>query len=268
MAAALCHDLVDSIISNNCDEVSLSGNHQCCLLMKNNIQALEKEVKSLTEIINILSEELKHDDTTNEVRKADCTYADKLKSNNTMSCKCDQMKPKLLVAQNELSSVKTVTDIISEELKSMKQTTYMNMFPTISCSSVKSSKSTASSIPNPTHSKPRTVNYSQYSIPTANRFDILSNYQDLQLNEPGCSPDLYCPPRSQPKTSNIQYRSLYRKKLPRGNTATTPSLYPQDNHNLQKTVKNEDSIGFIPTIVNGVTSVTTNQETEREASGV
>jgi hypothetical protein len=50
--------------------------------MKNNTQALEKEVKSLTEIINILSEELKYNDTTEEVRKADCTCADKLKAIN------------------------------------------------------------------------------------------------------------------------------------------------------------------------------------------
>jgi hypothetical protein len=86
--SAHCHDLVDSLISDNCEEVSLSGNHQCCVLMKNNIQALEKEIKSLTEIINILSEQLKYD-IPEEVRKADCTYADKLKSKNTISCHCD-----------------------------------------------------------------------------------------------------------------------------------------------------------------------------------
>jgi len=50
MAAALRHDYVDALISDNCDGVSLSDDHQCCPLMKNNIQALEKEVKSLTEI--------------------------------------------------------------------------------------------------------------------------------------------------------------------------------------------------------------------------
>jgi hypothetical protein len=46
---------------------------------KNNIQTLEKEVKSLTEIVNLLNEDLKYNDTTEEVRKTDCTYADKLK---------------------------------------------------------------------------------------------------------------------------------------------------------------------------------------------
>jgi len=37
-----------------------------------NIQTLEKEATSLTEIINILSEELRYNGTTEEVRKADC----------------------------------------------------------------------------------------------------------------------------------------------------------------------------------------------------
>ena len=157
---------------------------------------------------------MKYNDTTDEVRKADCTYADKLKANNTKSCKCNQIKPQLLTTQEELSSVKTITDIISEELKCMKQTTCKNLFPAISCSNVTSSKSMASSIPNSTHSKPRTANYSQYSIPTANRFDILSNCQDLQFNDPECPSEPDCPSRSLPKTSNIQYRSFYRKKLP------------------------------------------------------
>jgi hypothetical protein len=236
--------------------------------MKNKIQALEKKIKSLTEIINILSEELKYN-TTEEVKNADCMYADKFKSKNMISGNCDQIKPQLPVAQKELfSSVKTITDTIREELKCMKQTTYKNLSPAISCSSFKSSNSMASSIPNPTYSKTRAADYSQYSIPTANRFDILSNYQELQHNEPECSPDLQCPPRSLPKTSNIQHSSLYLKKLPQKNATTTPSHYPFDNHILQKIVNNEDSLSFIPTIVNGVTSTTTNQETAQEASEV
>jgi len=47
--------------------------------MKNNIQAFEKEAKSLTEIINILVDELKYDDATEEAMKADCLCANKLK---------------------------------------------------------------------------------------------------------------------------------------------------------------------------------------------
>jgi len=107
---------------------------------------LEKEAKSLTEIINTLSEELRYNGTTEEVRKADCLCADKFKSKNTISCSCDQIKPQLLVVQYQHSSVKTITDTIREELESMKQTTYKNLFPAISSSGVKSRNSMASPI--------------------------------------------------------------------------------------------------------------------------
>jgi hypothetical protein len=103
--------------------------------MENNIQTLENEVKSLTKIVNLLSEDLKYIDTTKEVRKADCTYADKLKSNNTLSCNCDRIKSQLIVAQSELKSVKTIIDIISKEIKYIKQ---RNSFPSVRCSSTKS----------------------------------------------------------------------------------------------------------------------------------
>ena len=143
---ALCQDFAWTILSNNCKEASLSGNHQCYILLKNNFRPLEKEAKSLTEIINTLSEELRYNGTTEEVRKADCLCADKLKSKNTISCSCDQIKPQPLVVQYQHSSVKTITDTIREELESMKQTTYKNLFPAISSSGVKSRNSMASPI--------------------------------------------------------------------------------------------------------------------------
>jgi len=117
MAAAISQDFVSSLISDNWEEVSHCGNHQCCLLMKNNIQALEKEVKSLTEIINILSEKWKHNETTEEVRMADGTYADKRKLINTINSNCDQMKPQLLVAQKEICSLKAIIDLLRRSQK-------------------------------------------------------------------------------------------------------------------------------------------------------
>jgi hypothetical protein len=268
MAAAISQDFVSSLISDKWEEVSHCGNHQCCLLMKNNIQALEKEVKSLTEIINILSEKWKHNETTEEVRMADGTYADKRKLINTINCNCDKIKPQLLLAQKEICSLKAIIDLLREDLKSMIQTTNMNMFPVSSCSNDKLNKYTATSEPKPMHSKTRTKDYSQYSIPTMNRFDILSNYQELQYNKPEYTSDLDCSLRSFPKTRNSQHKSLYLKKLSRRNVTTTQSYYPLDKHNLNKTVMKEDGINHIPTIVNGVTSKTTNQETKLEASEV
>ena len=236
--------------------------------MKNNIQALEKEVKSLRDIINILSEEWKRNETTEEVRMADGTYTDKRKLINTINCNCDQIKPQLLVAQKEICSLKAIIDLLREDLKSMIQTTNMNMFPVSSCSNDKLNKYTATSEPKPMHSKTRTKDYSQYSIPTMNRFDILSNYQELQYNKPEYTSDLDCSLRSFPKTRNSHHKSLYLKKLSRRNVTTTQSYYPLDNHNLNRTVTKEDGLNQIPTVVNSVTSTTTNQETKLEVSDV
>jgi hypothetical protein len=49
--------------------------------MQEHIQALEREIKSLTEIVKILNAERNSDATIDEVRKTNCTYADKLKAN-------------------------------------------------------------------------------------------------------------------------------------------------------------------------------------------
>ena len=46
---------------------------QCCVLMKSEIQALENEVKSLTEIINILKDETKSVHASKEDCKFTCT---------------------------------------------------------------------------------------------------------------------------------------------------------------------------------------------------
>ena len=79
IAAARSHGCEDTLLSDNGEEASFSVNYRSCLLMKNNIQAFEKEAKSLTEIINILVDELKYDDATEEAMKADCLCANKLK---------------------------------------------------------------------------------------------------------------------------------------------------------------------------------------------
>jgi len=64
----------------------------------------------------------------------------------------------------------------------------------------------ASPIFNPMHSKTWTADKSQYSIPTSNRFDILSNYPESRYNESEWSPDLDYLPRNLPKTNKLQHR--------------------------------------------------------------
>jgi hypothetical protein len=121
MAAATSQVSVNGIISDDRDDVSCGDSLQCCLLMKKNIQALEKEIGSLMEVIKVLSEELKFNDSTDGVRKTACSYADILKENNMINCKCDQIKPQLLATQNELSSMKTITNIIVKNSKTGKK---------------------------------------------------------------------------------------------------------------------------------------------------
>jgi aspartate/glutamate racemase len=86
---------------------------QCCSLMKHDVQALENEVRSKTEIINIIRDELKFIRAYKEDRKSYSTYAEKLKTSNKQCCKCTQLESQLQVALNELSSVKLITNILS-----------------------------------------------------------------------------------------------------------------------------------------------------------
>ena len=104
-----------------------------------------------------------------------------------------------------------------------------------------------------------TPDVTHYSTPTENRFTILYNYPDAQINEstyPWNQEEFL---RSCPKTSKHQYRSFNQKKIFRSPT-TTLKYY---NHNQQVDAKNEDPINIIPTIVNGITSNTTTQKKQR-----
>jgi C4-type Zn-finger protein len=53
---------------------------QCCSFRKSDVQALENEVKSMSEIINILRDELKCVYTSNGGSRTISTYAEKLKN--------------------------------------------------------------------------------------------------------------------------------------------------------------------------------------------
>jgi len=62
----------------------------------------------------------------------------------------------------------------------MKHATNKNVFP----ESIKLSNPASFSTYNPKYLKTLTDDNSLYSIPTANRFDILSNYPEVPYNEP------------------------------------------------------------------------------------
>jgi len=56
----------------------------------------------MTEIINILRDELKYNRAYKKDRKSNSTYAEKLKTSSTQCCKCTQLESQLQVALNEL----------------------------------------------------------------------------------------------------------------------------------------------------------------------
>ena len=101
--------------------VFCNSDGQCCVLMKSEIQALENELKSLIEIINILKDETKSVHASKEDCKFTCTSSEKCITSPIQSSKCVQLESQLEAAYNEASSFKLIMDMLSDECKSMKQ---------------------------------------------------------------------------------------------------------------------------------------------------
>jgi transcription elongation factor Elf1 len=79
MATSLC-DTATELVTKVKNKGKLGNENQnCCLEMEVNIQSLLNEVKSLNEIINILSEEWRQYEATEEVRNDRIQYAAKVK---------------------------------------------------------------------------------------------------------------------------------------------------------------------------------------------
>ena len=90
--------------------------------MKDGFQVLVNEVKSLTEIISILKEELKHQDVSPRERKtiSTCTCE---QSTDLLYCgRCSELEMQLKDTLSELKSVKLITEILNSEIKLLKQT--------------------------------------------------------------------------------------------------------------------------------------------------
>jgi uncharacterized protein (DUF342 family) len=127
MAAGTVRYSVNSLIIGKNDGAFCKSDCQNCTSMKSEVQTFKKEVKSLTEIINILRDESKYSRANNEDYKSTSTYAGKLRSSSIQCRKCVQLEEaQLQEAHNELSSVKLITDILSEECKSLKQSFHVN----------------------------------------------------------------------------------------------------------------------------------------------
>lgn len=224
--------------------------------MKSEVQTLQKEVKSLTEIINILRDESKYSRANSEDYKSTSTYAGKLKSSSIQCRKCVQLESQLQEAHNELSSVKLITGILSEECKSLKQSCQVNPNADNLWSSVTPRNSrgpTATPPPDLMHSSLGASNFSKYTIPTANRYAVLSNHLELQQPKDSTYSSDFRHPSSYPTNISNKYSRRPHYKKPISTTQNKgSSTLPMDNHNLQEFRKIEEEISPIPTIVNGL----------------
>jgi len=90
--------------------------------MKDGIQDLVNEVKSMTEIISILKEERKYQDASSRERETISTYTCKQSTDLLYCGKCSELEIQLKDALSELSSVKLITEMLNNEIKLLKQT--------------------------------------------------------------------------------------------------------------------------------------------------
>ena len=114
---------------------------QSCSLLKKDLHVLVNQLKSITEIINILKDELKYNGATKQdwLPNSVCEVEPKI---SALQCdNCSQLDNQLKLALNELSSVKLITEILNKEIKILKQTSRINFNPSNTWSTAKSSDS-------------------------------------------------------------------------------------------------------------------------------
>jgi hypothetical protein len=98
------HKLCDSPLKIENINVSGASDRQYCEQLKSEIQVLHKEVKSLTEIANLLNEELKAVCQSNEISELLTTHADKSRISLTSCWNCVLFESKLQMATSEIRS--------------------------------------------------------------------------------------------------------------------------------------------------------------------
>jgi len=102
------------------DDVFHISECQCCSLLKKDMQVFVNELKSMTEIIDILKEELKYASATKQNQLLNSACEGKPKISAVQCDNCSQLDNQLRAALIELSSVKLITEILNEEIKILK----------------------------------------------------------------------------------------------------------------------------------------------------
>ncbi len=213
------HPLCDSpcIIEN----ISVSGtcDRQYCEQLQSENQVLHKEVKSLTEIVSLLNEQLKTVCQSNEVSKLSTTHADKGKISLTSCRNCVLLESKLQKATSEISSLKLIIDLVNSDNRTSMQSYQGNLKADNICVTADqdiSSGMNSYNQPKTVHCSHDAANQDKFAIPTSNCFAALSTYSDHQLNEPSFSSYPAVTPRNYSrKSANYSVKPYLKKTLPR-----------------------------------------------------
>jgi hypothetical protein len=152
------------------------------------------------------------------------------------------------VTLNELSSVKLIIEILSEEIKILKQTSHINLNPGTTWSTAKSSNPRSPT----TVRQPKEVHgiSTHYMPTTANRFEILSDLsEDGNWFKPAKEPRGY--PRRQQRKSDC------KEVTPRGNYCpdTEITQHACTKHDNATNGNSKNSTRRIPVVINGLTSL-------------
>jgi len=239
-------------------EVFCDSQCKSCSSTKDGIQVLVNEVKSMTEIISILKEELKYQDALSRERKTISTCTGEQSTDLLYCGKCSELEIQLKDTLSELSSVKLITEMLNSEIKLLKQTSQNDSNirgPWIHATRNPRSPATALQLEEDrtTHGIPVVR---QYAIPVTNRYNILSNRQDSQ--EPSdiiFTNNLEQSSNLVPGSTHKYPKGLRRKKIPVMNQHRRLMIHQPNKSRLQQPDTIEDKEYCIPTIVNGVTNV-------------
>ena len=137
----------------------------------------------MTEIINILKEELKYDSTTEHDQKTNSVCAKKPLVTSSQCSNCLKLENQLKETLNDLSSTKLILEILNEEIKSMRSMSHIGYNTNNSRLTAKTNSLHSSTYIQPSKSKHSTHGIQaayQYAVPVVNPYTVLSSYQELQ----------------------------------------------------------------------------------------
>jgi hypothetical protein len=145
--------------------------------MKDGIQVLVNEIKSMTEIISILKEELKYHDAASREQRTIRTCTGEQSTDSLYCSKCSELEIQLKDSLSELSSVKLITVMLNSEIKLLKQTSHNDSNtgdPWIHVT--RNPRSPANALqPKEDRTAHGIPVAHQYAVPVANPYDTLSN---------------------------------------------------------------------------------------------